>query len=374
MNDLYRPDARRFRRIFSCVVNVIRFKEEQAKHIDQGFNRMLETRTKVELLDEEKREKEKILQDRQENKEQYEQMLADKEAECATLTQGIADNAVSMRNIADRFDEEREEKKRLKTMYRDRKQETLAVAAEAAKLKPYTEHSPAALEAELKALENSVQSSRAEIERLERRSRGLQTSAETFESLQAEVSDLAVLLREIQAEIKREEETAKDTSRNRDLISERSITITEIEAEESRLRENLGAWQRRTEELRDGSRLKSEQTQARMEELHAAFKRLRTERQNKGEDIDMARMRIERVEKRVSYFLIFSFFLSFVFLSLTMVVWLFWLTLCFFFSFAQMHELRTEIEDEVQAAKTQYAEMESHVRQYMSEMSQVMIC
>lgn len=39
-----------------------------------------------------------------------------------------------------------------------------------------------------------------------------------------------------------------------------------------------------------------------------------------------------------------------------------------------MHELRTEIEDEVQAAKTQYAEMESHVRQYMSEMSQVMIC
>lgn len=326
MNDLYRPDARRFRRIFSCVVNVIRFKEEQAKHIDQGFNRMLETRTKVELLDEEKREKEKILQDRQENKEQYEQMLADKEAECATLTQGIADNAVSMRNIADRFDEEREEKKRLKTMYRDRKQETLAVAAEAAKLKPYTEHSPAALEAELKALENSVQSSRAEIERLERRSRGLQTSAETFESLQAEVSDLAVLLREIQAEIKREEETAKDTSRNRDLISERSITITEIEAEESRLRENLGAWQRRTEELRDGSRLKSEQTQARMEELHAAFKRLRTERQNKGEDIDMARMRIERVEKRVSFcFFVFVF----VFVT-TMVVWLFWLTLFFF--------------------------------------------
>lgn len=282
------------------LINFIRFREANTHYIDAHLDKIDEIKRRVDFVYKDNQAKEDELHDKQENRKNVEEAMATKEAESEELKQRLRLLAADAKTLETRLADGKAEKSKLKALRHDRKQKADTTAAEAEKLRPYTQESPAALEAELKSLETSLRDGEAEIDRLERRLRALQTSSDTFTTLRTEVQDLANLLKDVQAELKREDDVFSQIRNHKDSIAKESIGIAEVEAEESRLRKDVEIWQQRTEALRVAARERADQTQAKIEELRSTHATLTTERKDRSDDVEKARSRIAWTEKKVS--------------------------------------------------------------------------
>ena len=170
---------------------------------------------------------------------------------------------------------------------------------EANKLRPYTEQSPDVLEKSLRDLSTSLNNDRAEIDRLDKRARALQTSCDTFTLLQTDIAALTRLLSDLQSELSKEEDEARSALRNREALTEKSNNVREVERQEKMLRKQLEQWQGRTDKLQKDAKAKAGSAKEKMETLRATHKELSAERKERYEEVERRRIRIEQTEKKV---------------------------------------------------------------------------
>jgi kinetochore protein Nuf2 len=347
--DLFKPTHDRLVKIFSSIINFVRFRESQTAVIEEHFNKAETTKDRIETLYMENQEMEARLEDLKRDRKAMEAHVAEKVKRNEELKKRLLELRQSQEKVTRRFENVKVKKGEMTAILEDKTAATITLRQESAKLRPYVLQSPAALQASLSELSNALNAEKAQIETLDRRSRGLQTSTDTFSVVSSDVASCIKLLEEISVELAREEEENAKKVKQGDVLAERSNNVREVERTEGLLQRQLSKWLERTEKLRDGSKEKAMSAKERMEELRAVHRKLTDERAEKGREMERRRVRIEQTEKKVK-------FINLTLNSLT--------------NRCQMADLKENIENEIHSAHDEYLKMESHIKLYIKEMEQ----
>ena len=284
------------------MINFVRFRESQTAVIDEHFNRAERAKLRVEQLLRDNAAAAARLADLQQNRERADGQLRGREKRSGELKQRLLELQRASERVQERLDSVKGESARLRQILQEKTEAALALRQDAAKIKPYTQQSPGALEAALQELGASVAGDRAALEALDRRARGLQTSADTFAVVAADVGACLRLLADLQGDLGKEEEELAKASRHRDALSERSNNVREVERQERLLQKQLGNILARTEKVRTAAEEKGEEARRRMEELKGVHATLTKERGLRMREMERRRVAIEQVEKKVGTF------------------------------------------------------------------------
>ncbi|KAL1652207.1 kinetochore-associated Ndc80 complex subunit nuf2 [Diplodia intermedia] len=331
--DLYKPTRERLVKIFSYIINFIRFRESQTTVIDQHFNKSERTKLRIEQLYNENQDKENHLHELERSRKTTETQMVAKEKRQKELKQRLLDLKMGQEKVVERLEMVKEEQRRLKDILESKTEQTMNVRQDAAKLRPYTTQSPAVLEASLKDLNANLAADKAAIDALDRRGRALQTSTDTFTAVTQDVDACTRLLGDLAQDIKQEQEELAKADRHRQALSERSNNVRDVERQEKLLTKQLANVNARTEKLRKNAEDKAEAARVRMEELKSVHKKLADERGEKSRDVERRKVRIEQTEKK-------------------------------------MADLKENIENEIKNTHDQYIQLESHIKLYITEMDQ----
>ncbi|KAJ5901001.1 kinetochore protein nuf2 [Penicillium subrubescens] len=329
--DLTKPTHDRLVKIFSYLINFVRFRESQTPVIDEHFNKTEKTKARIDQLLGENQEMEQRLAEMRRGQQANEIQVREKVARNDALKARLRELGAEQSRVAETLDRVKGDRARRQQQLEEKTERTVRSRQEAEKLRPYVLESPATLQSSLTELAENLMREKAQIDSMERRARALQTSSDTFTVVSNDVQACAKLLEDIATELQKEEEEEARAARNKDAISDKGNTVREVEQTEKLLQRQLVRWQERLEALRKTAQEKAEVAQIRMEELRAVQKQLREERAEKQRDMERRRIRIEQTEKK-------------------------------------MVDLKENIESEIQAAHDQYLKLESHIKLYITEM------
>ncbi|KAJ5159922.1 uncharacterized protein N7482_006926 [Penicillium canariense] len=329
--DLTKPTHDRLVKIFSYLINFVRFRESQTPVIDEHFNKTEKTKARIDQLMAENQEMELRLAEMRRGQQANEIQVREKVARNDELKARLLELGREQSRVAETLDRVKSERARRQQQLEEKTERTVRSRQEAEKLRPYVLESPATLQSSLSELAENLMREKAQIDAMERRARALQTSSDTFTVVSNDVQACVKLLEDISTELQKEDEEEARAARNKDAISDKGNTVREVEQTEKLLQRQLLRWQERIEALRKTAQEKAEVAQIRMEELRQVQKQLREERAEKQRDMERRRIRIEQTEKK-------------------------------------MVDLKENIESEVQAAHDQYLKLESHIKLYITEM------
>ncbi|KAJ5086497.1 hypothetical protein NUU61_007804 [Penicillium alfredii] len=329
--DLTRPTHDRLIKIFSYLINFVRFRESQTQVIDEHFNKTEQTKSRIDTLLAENQEMEQRLGEMRRNLQANEAQVRDKVGRNDELKARLLELGREQSRVAETLDRVKSERARRQQQLEEKTEKTVRTRQEAEKLRPYVLESPATLQSSLTDLSENLMREKAQIDAMEKRARALQTSSDTFTVVSNDVQACVKLLDDITVELQKEDEEESRASRNKEAISDRGNSVREVEQTEKLLQRQLARWNERIEGLRKNAQEKAEIAQVRMEELRNVQKQLREERAEKQRDMERRRIRIEQTEKK-------------------------------------MADLKENIESEIQGAHDQYLKLESHIKLYITEM------
>lgn len=332
-NDLYKPTYERLGKIFSYLINFVRFRESQTTVIDEHYNKSESTKARIETLYSENQENEGRLRDMKHNRKAMEAQVREKTLRNEELKKRLLELRRNQEKVAARLEDAKQRKGELTSVLEQKTQEKMMLRQESSKLRPYMLQSPSALQDNLAELREILNNDKAHIDALDRRARALQTSTDSFAVVSADVASCIKILDEIATELAKEEEELVRNAKQRDALSERGNNAREVERAEVMLRRQLSKWTERTEKLREQSNLKAQEAKDKMHELRAIHRKQTEEHTEKGKEMEIRRVRIEQTEKK-------------------------------------MLDLKENIENEVHAAHDEYLKMESHIKLYITEMEQ----
>ncbi|KAF2226956.1 kinetochore protein nuf2, partial [Elsinoe ampelina] len=281
-SDLYKPTHPRLVRVFSYIINFIRFRESQTPVIDRHFNSLDETKRRIESLWSENESRRDTLEDMERNKDRLSEAMREKERRSQDLKTRLLELKKGQERVAEKLERARAEQSRLKLVLEERNTDRMTIRKEVEKLRPYASQSPGQLEHQLRELGDQLGRERGEIERLERRDRALKTSLDTFVLVHADVTSLTRLATDVAEELRKEEEELSRANRARDALSERSNNVRDVERQERFLGKQLQSWNERTEKLRRTAEEKQEVARVRVEELRGVHEGLGRERRVRG--------------------------------------------------------------------------------------------
>ncbi|KAJ6139534.1 Kinetochore protein Nuf2 [Penicillium samsonianum] len=329
--DLTKPTHERLVKIFSYLINFVRFRESQTPVIDEHFNKTEKTKSRIDELLAENQEMELRLREMRQDLQSNEAHVREKVSRNDALKARLLELGREQSRVAETLDRVKTERARRQQQLEEKTERTVRSRQEAEKLRPYVLESPATLQSSLAELSENLMREKASIDAMERRARALQTSSDTFTVVSNDVQGCVKLLDDIAAEMQKEDEEESRAARTTEAISDRGNSVREVEQTEKLLQRQLARWVERIEALQKNAQEKAELAQARMEELRNVQKQLREERAEKQRDMERRRIRIEQTEKK-------------------------------------MVDLKENIETEIQSAHDQYLKLESHIKLYMTEM------
>ena len=286
-------------KIFSYIINFVRFRESQTATIDEHFDKSETTKARIETLYLENQDMEARLDEMRSQRKTQEVLVKEKTKRNDELKARLLELKKGQERVAERLERVRTEKGRLQGTLEEKTERCLLVKQESEKLRPYVSQSPAALEAKVTELSDNLVRDRGQIDTLEKRTRALQTSTDTFGVVSNDIVSCTKVLDEISNELHKEEEENLKAARRRDALSERGNNVREVERTEALLQRQLKRWLERTEGVRQQSQEKAKAAKEKMEELRGVHRRLTEERAEKGREMERRRVRIEQTEKKV---------------------------------------------------------------------------
>ncbi|KAL8630184.1 hypothetical protein Q9189_004106 [Teloschistes chrysophthalmus] len=334
-SDLLKPTHERLVKVFSYIINFVRFRESQTETIEEHFNKSETIKARIETLYIENQDMEARLDSMRRERKSMDVLAREKTKRNDELKARLLELKKGQERIAERLESVKNEKGRLTGHLEEKTEKSIAVRRESEKLRPYVLQSPAALQQNLTELSDNLAKDRSRIDGLEKRTRALQTSADTFGIVLNNVNSCTKVLEEVSTELAKEEEENLKAAKRRDALSERGNNVREVERHEAMLQRQLKRWLERTETVRNNHKEKQEGAKAKMEELRGVHRGLTDERSEKGKEMERRRVRIEQTEKK-------------------------------------MADLKENIEMEIHAAHDEYMKMDSHIKLYITEMEQSM--
>ena len=298
-SDLLKPTYGRLVKIFSYIINFVRFRESQTAVIDEHFNKSETTKARIETLYGENQDMEARLQEMRRERRAMEQQFKEKTKRNDELKERLRQLKYGQEKIVERLDNAKAERGRLTSTLEDKTARYLGARQECEKLRPYVTQSPAVLESQLTELSAHLSRDRSQIDGLEKRTRALQTSTDTFSIVMNDVNSCVKVLEEVSNELHKEDEENLKASKRRDALGERSNNVREVEHTEALLQRQLKRWTDRTESVRQTSREKAQAAKEKMEELRAVHRQLTEERTDRQKEMERKRVKMEQTEKKV---------------------------------------------------------------------------
>ena len=298
--DLVRPTHERLVKIFSYIINFVRFRESQTPTIDENFNKAEATKGKIEDLYLDNQDMATRIADMKRNRTAMGVAVKDKTKRNDELKARLLELRRSQEKLAEQIERAKADKTRSQSILEEKTERLLKIRQETEKLRPYVLQSPAALQATLGELADNLAKDKSQIDMMERRSRALQTSSEAFTVVHNDVQSCVKVLEEIAVELQKKEEEDGRAARNQDALAERSNNVREIEQNEKVLDRQLKRWEERTDDLRRKHKEREDEAKGKLEELRNVQRRRRDERADKGREMERRRVRIEQTEKKVS--------------------------------------------------------------------------
>lgn len=305
--DLTKPTHDRLVKVFSYLINFVRFRESQTPIIDEHFNKTEKTKTRIDELFAENQEMEQRLAEMRQEQQINEVQVREKVARNDELKARLLELGREQSRVAENLDRVKNDRARRQQQLEEKTERTVRSRQEAEKLRPYVLESPVTLQSSLTELAENLMREKAQIDAMEKRARALQTSSDSFTVVSNDVQACVKLLDDISTEIQKEDEEESRAARNKEAISDRGASVREVEQTEKLLQRQLARWNERIEHLRKNAQEKAELAQARMEELRNVQRQLREERAEKQSDMERRRIRIEQTEKKVRFLNLFEF-------------------------------------------------------------------
>lgn len=299
-SDLLRPTHDRLIKIFSYTINFIRFKESQCTVIDENFGKSEATKARIENLYLENQDMEQRLEEMRRNRKAMESVGKEKAKRNDELKARLLELKDDQKRIAEQLERVRADKAQSQTALEEKTERLMRCRQESEKLRPYVLQSPAALQDSLVELSAKLAQDKGQVDNLERRTRALQTSGDTFTSVQNDVQSCVKVMEEVSIELRKEEEEEARALKSREELAERTNDVRDIDEHEQQLQASIKRWEERAEEQREKAKKKELDAKARMEKLKGVQRQLREERTEKEREMDRRRMRIEQTEKKVS--------------------------------------------------------------------------
>lgn len=300
MNDLVKPTYERLGKIFSYVINFIRFREGQTEAIDENFNKAQSTKDRIEALYTDNDDMQQKLEDMKRNKKALEAAVKEKIKRNNELEARLLElEALKLRNV-EQYQRYREEKNRAQELFNEKTEKLARSRADIEKLRPYVLQSPGDLQNALKELADNLAREKSQIDMLERRARALQTSSDSFGVVHTDVQMCVRVLEDIAGELQKKEEEENKVAKNKEALNERSSSVREVEQTEKILQRQLSKSEERIEELRKKHQELEDANKARMEEFREMQRQLREERAAKSREMDRRKGRIDQTEKKVN--------------------------------------------------------------------------
>lgn len=300
-SDLYRPVHARLVKIFSYIINFIRFRESQTDVIDEHYTSCERIKNSIEQAYRANHERAEQLEEMQQNRKNVELALQEKDNKTRELRTRLLELKATQERVTEKLESVKAEQTKLKSILEERNTSVLNAQQESNKLRPYTEQSPASLEQSLRELNTSLNRDKLETDRLDKRARALQVSHDTFVATTTDISSLHRLLTDIHNDLQREDDELSKANKNREALADQTNTVREVERREKMLRKQLEQWRSRTEKLRIDADNKALNAKQKMEVLRNSHKELSAERRDVGEEVEKRRIRIEQTEKKVSF-------------------------------------------------------------------------
>jgi kinetochore protein Nuf2 len=286
-------------KIFSYLINFVRFRESQTAVIDEHFNKAERTKSRIETLYAENQDIEERVNEIRANQKALESQVREKTQRNDALKARLLVLSRNQEKVAEELERVKTDKAKRQTTLEEKVEKAVRARQEIEKLRPYVQQSSASLQSSLTELSESLAREKSQVDLMERRLRALQTSTDTFNVVANEVQACVKVLEDIFVELQKEEEEEARATRNKDAISERGNNVREVAQTEKLLQRQLARWNERIEALRKNSQEKQEIAQARMEELRNTQRQLREERAEKQKAMEIKRIRIEQTEKKV---------------------------------------------------------------------------
>lgn len=300
MNDLVRPTYERLGKIFSYVINFIRFREGQTEAIDECLGKQEGTKNRIETLYTENDDMVQRLEQMKRDRKAMEAAVKEKTKRNEELKARLLELRKGQERIAEQLERSKADKNRAQQTLEEKTERLLRSRQESEKLRPYVLQSPAALQSALTELQENLMREKSQIDMLEKRTRALQTSADSFTIVQSDVQSCVKVLEDIAVELHKEEEEDAKAAKNKEALNERDANAREVEQSEKLLQRQLAKSEERIEELRKKHKEREDANKTKMEELWEIQRQLREERAAKSREMDRRKGRIDQTEKKVS--------------------------------------------------------------------------
>ncbi|KAK9456691.1 Nuf2 family-domain-containing protein [Dipodascopsis uninucleata] len=333
MADFLKPEAQRLRRLLSAVVNFARFREEHmgvcedliqrseetSLETEQMYNNLLMSSEKLQNL---KMQKEEQLPKIKETQDHNHQVEAELRRLKKVQEQYVAEHEAYKRD-----------KQRLVSKLEDQNFLTVQMRKECEKLRPYVLDAPATLRKINDEMNDSVQSGKASIDKLEKRMRALEISIETFRTIEQDINACLKIMEETENELTKQEEASRQLSKLMELHDQRQIEVHEVERKSTQLKRQLANAEERIQRLQEQRINKREAVHKRTQELKEAYAALVAERSVVTQDMEKKKALIAKVEKK-------------------------------------QQDLQQQLEEEIRSTTSELEKLEAHVSLYVTEMDQ----
>jgi kinetochore protein Nuf2 len=299
--DLVRPTHDRLVKIFSYLINFVRFRELQTSTIDDNLNKAEATKARIENIYMDNKSMEDRLDDMKRNRKSMEIAVREKVKRNDELKARLLELRKGQERVAEQLERAKADKSRSQSILEEKTERLVRSRQESEKLRPYVLQSPAALQGALTELSDNLVRDKSQIDMLERRSRALQTSGDSFTVVYNDVQSCVKVLEEVSIELAKEDEEEVNAAKHRDELAERSNNAREVEQNEKNLQRELKRWEERTETQRQKHKEREDAAKAKIAELRLVQKKLNEERADKNRDMERKRIRIEQTEKKVQF-------------------------------------------------------------------------
>lgn len=337
--DIMRPEALRFKRMLSAVMNYAKFREE----------RLAETQTMFQqgetLVDQAKRLRETNAQYEQEIKAIEEKLqqgiVPEGLTQKATLKQINAFNyrlenelkklQKSQQMLTLEHSRYKEQKQRLIEKLEDHHYLSLEAKREVEKLKGYLSTDPDTLREVIEDLKNVYEELQATHTTLESSLRNKLITVESMNQIEQELKLLFRILEEIDSDMRRADRVTKELNDFHENLEKQRIELSELDRQIHQVERQLVNMEEKASKLRSQASEKDKKSRETITKLQADYERLVEERKFREQELDKKKELIASLEK-------------------------------------QMVTKRNEYQLEVRNAEVAVSQLTSHLRLYLAEM------
>ncbi|EPS36109.1 hypothetical protein H072_10531 [Dactylellina haptotyla CBS 200.50] len=335
LDDIIAPTRPRVIKIFSLLINFVRFKSEHQPTIDEHANKFESIKQRVEDLESERDDLQHKLETLEIQRKQEEPMVKRLQEERQQARVLLGELKREQEAMTNEFQEAKNERKVLKDHLIQASETKLRLKQDCERLRPYIVDEPGKLQLLNSEMAGQLQMEKNRLMQVERRARALQTTADSFGVIEADVNACIKVMEECEAELLREEEDNRKASRHKDVLRKRQLEFQDMEKREEVLKTRVSGAAERVSGAKQQAESKSASARAKMAELRGVYDQLASERREKSHDMDKLKMQIDLKEK-------------------------------------QCQDAKEFVENESKETLNEWARLTAHVKTYMQEMKQQM--